>query len=48
MPNGLMDGWHGDEMECHGICGLCSKCEYAADRKADDDYDRFVYEENEE
>jgi len=38
---GMMDGWHGDEMECRGHCGLCDDCESAAERRADDDYEMW-------
>jgi len=36
---GIMDGYHGDEMECRGSCGLCDKCEARAEKKADLDLD---------
>lgn len=24
---GMMDGWHGDENECYGDCGMCDECD---------------------
>lgn len=40
---GSMDGWHGDEMECRGRCGVCEDCEKRISRQADDDYERYCY-----
>ena len=42
--NGIMDGWQGDEYECTGRCGQCSRCERALEKKADDDIDRYFLE----
>lgn len=42
---GMMDGWHGDEMECNGQCGLCDECERASDERADYEYDLWHDEE---
>jgi len=36
---GAMDGWHGDEYECQGDCGVCESCEFVQDMKMDDDDD---------
>ena len=41
---GLMDGWHGDEDECTGHCGLCDLCEQINDEKGDQEYESWVYE----
>lgn len=38
---GMMDGWTPDDVECQGCCGICEECEERADRKADDDYERY-------
>ena len=46
MFKGLMDGWHGDEIECHGNCGRCDKCEAMEEHKSEDEQDRLSYEEN--
>jgi hypothetical protein len=42
---GMMDGWHGDENECHGQCGLCDECDRIADERADYEYDLWCDEE---
>lgn len=45
---GMMDGWHGDEMECRGHCGICNNCEqrlYYFD-ELEDYENRYDYEEN--
>lgn len=42
---GMMDGWHGDENECHGQCGLCEECDRASDERADYEYDLWCDEE---
>jgi len=36
---GMMDGWHGDEDECNGHCGLCGECEYVIEQKGESDYE---------
>lgn len=41
---GMMDGWHGDENECNGYCGLCEECERAADERSDYEYDLWCEE----
>lgn len=33
---GAMDGWHGDEYDCTGHCGVCDECERARERQCDD------------
>jgi hypothetical protein len=38
---GLMDGWHGDENECNGDCGLCDDCERRTDMKGDQEYECY-------
>jgi len=38
---GMMDGWHGDEMECNGHCGLCEECEDRYYKRCDDEYDAW-------
>lgn len=40
---GAMDGWHGDEYECHGKChiGYCSMCDERRDGYADQEYDTW-------
>jgi hypothetical protein len=40
MIQGMMDGWHGDEDECHGDCGKCDQCDERYYQEADeyDDY----------
>lgn len=42
---GMMDGWHGDEMECRGMCGTCEQCQQAEDERADYEYDLWCEEE---
>lgn len=41
---GMMDGWHGDEYECNGYCGLCDSCESMREQKGDSDYDAEMEE----
>jgi hypothetical protein len=38
---GMMDGWHGDENECNGHCGLCEDCERRADEKGEQDFESW-------
>lgn len=45
MTKGMMDGWHGDEMLCWGDCGLCEECEEKAECKADEQYQRWCYQQ---
>ncbi len=42
---GMMDGWHGDENECHGHCGLCDECEDRYYQRCDDEYEAWRDEE---
>lgn len=42
---GMMDGWHGDEYECHGNCGQCDRCERALERNADDAIDNYFVDD---
>jgi hypothetical protein len=42
---GMMDGWHGDEDECYGECGICSECNDNYYRDMDDAHDSFILEE---
>jgi len=42
---GMMDGWHGDEMECNSSCGTCEQCEQAFDERCDYEYDLWRDEE---
>jgi hypothetical protein len=39
---GTFDGWHGDEYECTGNCGICEKCESAKSRRDDDAIDAYL------
>jgi hypothetical protein len=36
---GMMDGWHGDENECHGHCGVCESCDEQFYQSCDEAYD---------
>lgn len=36
---GMMDGWHGDEDECKGHCGLCDECEQVSEQKGESGYE---------
>lgn len=36
---GSMDGWHGDENECTGYCGLCDECLEKITTQGENDYD---------
>lgn len=40
---GMMDGWHGDENECNGYCGVCDDCESVREKKGDSDYEEEMY-----
>ena len=42
---GMMDGWHGDENECDGTCGICESCEYINEKKGEMDYEGAKNEE---
>jgi len=42
---GMMDGWHGDEMECHGHCGLCDECDDRFYAACDEEYEAWRDEE---
>jgi hypothetical protein len=42
---GMMDGWHGDEFECHGYCGLCDLCDERYYQQGDETYESWHYEE---
>lgn len=42
---GMMDGWHGDEMECLGNCGLCEVCDDRFYTACDEDYEAWCDEE---
>jgi hypothetical protein len=42
---GIMDGWHGDENECNGQCGLCENCEDNYYQQCDEEYDMWRDEE---
>lgn len=42
---GMADGWHGDEHECHGYCGLCHDCDERYYQQCDDIYELSVDEE---
>lgn len=36
---GMMDGWHGDENECNGHCGVCDECEHVTEQKGESEYE---------
>lgn len=42
---GMMDGWHGDEYECLGQCGVCDDCDNSYYTKCDTDYESWKDEE---
>jgi hypothetical protein len=42
---GMMDGWHGDENECHGQCGLCDNCLLASDEREEYEFESKRCEE---
>jgi hypothetical protein len=42
---GMMDGWHRDEYECHGHCGLCDECDDRYYQRCDEDYESSRDEE---
>lgn len=42
---GMMDGWHGDEYECTGHCGLCDDCDRISEQKGDLDYEASRYDD---
>jgi hypothetical protein len=44
---GMMDGWHGDEDECRGYCGLCDECLNLSEQKGDLDYEASRYNDDE-
>jgi hypothetical protein len=41
---GLMDGWHGDEEECHGKYCFCEECEQIKDNLGDMQYEQYKFE----
>lgn len=45
MITGMMDGWHGDEYECDGNCGMCEECDENYYRRCDEDYEAMRDEE---
>ena len=45
---GMMDGWHGDEYDCTGHCGLCEECNRQMDRYGDDEYEAWHEEQHKE
>lgn len=38
---GMMDGWHGDENECDGNCGICEECDEHYYQRCDDEYETW-------
>jgi hypothetical protein len=38
---GMMDGWHGDENECLGHCGLCDDCDDKYHQRCDEEYESW-------
>ena len=42
---GMMDGWNGDEFECHGQCEMCEACERSFDERSDYEYELWCDEE---
>lgn len=38
---GTMDGWHGDENECQGHCGLCNDCDDRFYQACDEEYEAW-------
>ena len=42
---GMMDGWHGDENECHGNCRMCDECQRVDDARCDSEYESWRDEE---
>ncbi len=42
---GSMEGWHEDENECLGNCGVCEDCERIAWENSDYEYDMMREEE---
>jgi hypothetical protein len=38
---GMMDGWHGDEMECYGRCENCEECDERYYQRCDEEYESF-------
>lgn len=42
---GMMDGWYGDENECHGQCGVCETCDEQYYQQCDNAYEAFRDEE---
>jgi hypothetical protein len=41
MKYGLMDGWMGDEFECHGYCGGCDECIQNQEQRDEAQYESF-------
>lgn len=41
---GLMDGWCGDENECHGHCGMCDECSDRYYALFDEEIEEICYE----
>jgi hypothetical protein len=39
--SGTMEGWHGDETECQGNCGLCSDCDEQFYQDCDEAYEAW-------
>lgn len=42
---GIMDGWHGDENNCIGDCGLCDTCEQIKEEKGEEQYESWRAEQ---
>ena len=42
---GMMDGWHGDENECDGHCGLCEDCDELYYQRCDEEYESWCDEQ---
>lgn len=38
---GMMDGWNGDENECHGRFCMCVDCDSQFYQACDDTYDAY-------
>lgn len=45
MIQGMMDGYHGDEQECRGHCGLCGDCDERYYLRCDEEYDSLEDED---
>lgn len=39
---GAMEGWRGDEQECHGHCGSCEQCEQHYHQSCDEEYESWI------